>query len=85
MQFYDFRKSGVIFMRIKEEFLVPHWRVKDIFGARYDGYYYAILEAFSGKLEGFYHFNDTPREDFGIQTLKLEHVNSEASDAFQFN
>lgn len=37
-------KTSAIFMRWKERFLVPDWRVKDIHGASFAGFYYVCVE-----------------------------------------
>jgi len=37
-------KRGVVFMRWKERFLVPDWKVKDINGASFAGFYYICVE-----------------------------------------
>ncbi|KAG8897789.1 hypothetical protein FRB99_007918 [Tulasnella sp. 403] len=37
-------KRGVVFMRWKERFLVPDWKVKDVNGASFAGFYYVCVE-----------------------------------------
>ncbi|KAG8929962.1 hypothetical protein FRC01_003473 [Tulasnella sp. 417] len=42
-------KKGVVFMRWKERFLVPDWKVRDINGASFAGFYYVCVEFNPGR------------------------------------
>ena len=55
----NFRYNNVaqrenIFMRWKEKFLVPDYRVKDISGASFEGFYYICFNQLCGSIEGTY-------------------------------
>ena len=43
-----------MFMRWKEKFLVPDHRVKEIFGASFEGFYYICASRTSGDIQGIY-------------------------------
>ena len=43
-----------IFMRWKEEFLVPDHRVRSIQGASFEGFYYICFDQIEGKISGIY-------------------------------
>ena len=43
-----------IFMRWKEEFLVPDHRVRSIQGASFEGFYYICFDQIEGKVSGIY-------------------------------
>ena len=43
-----------IFMRWKEAFLVPDHRVREIFGASFEGFYYVCASRVTGSIQGIY-------------------------------
>ncbi|KAI9006927.1 vacuolar import and degradation protein-domain-containing protein [Hyaloraphidium curvatum] len=52
----DFHQSPVIFMRLKEEFLIPDHRASCISGVSFQGFYYISFERRSRALSGVYFF-----------------------------
>lgn len=67
--------SDCIFMRWKEEFLLPDSRVKHIQGASFEGFYYIVLHLsessrMAGSINGLYYQNAPEK----IQTLNLKFV-----------
>ncbi|KAG7192557.1 uncharacterized protein KQ657_001656 [Scheffersomyces spartinae] len=54
-------KQGVIYMRWKEEFLLPDSRIKSIRGASFEGFYYIALNT---GLGGTSHVHKSSRADF---------------------
>uniref|UniRef100_A0A060T6G0 ARAD1B11836p n=1 Tax=Blastobotrys adeninivorans TaxID=409370 RepID=A0A060T6G0_BLAAD len=65
---YDQRAH--IFMRWKECFLVPDYRVRDIHGASYAGFYYICFDQLNGSISGFYFHQKSDK----YQQLELTHV-----------
>lgn len=65
-----FSDRKYIFMRWKELFLVPDWKVSDPLGASYAGFYYICFNQVTGEIEGFY-FHDKSDK---FQRLDLAHV-----------
>jgi len=51
---YSFDRSAHVFMRWKEQFLVPDHRVKHIAGASFAGFYYICYSKRENTIEGFY-------------------------------
>lgn len=43
-------------MRWKEKFLVPDYKVAEINGASFEGFYYICFNQITGDIEGFYFF-----------------------------
>lgn len=66
----NFDEQKHIFMRWKERFLVPDWRVRNIEGASYAGFYYICFNQVSGEIQGFYFHNKSDR----FQQLALTHM-----------
>lgn len=56
MERYDPLGASLLFMRIKELFLLPDPSVKHIPGASIDGYYYCIYNKQSDSFKGFYYY-----------------------------
>lgn len=54
VQIKDPAQKEYIFMRWKEQFLVPNHRVKTINGASFEGFYYICFNQIHGKIEGIY-------------------------------
>ena len=54
VQIKDVAQNDNIFMRWKEQFLVPNHRVKTINGASFEGFYYICFNQLQGKVEGIY-------------------------------
>lgn len=44
-----------MFMRWKEQFLVPDHRVKEIIGASFEGFYYICFNQVAGVISGIYY------------------------------
>lgn len=53
---YDPASENLLFMRIKELFLLPDPNIKHIPGASIDGYYYCIYNKQDDSFKGFYYY-----------------------------
>lgn len=49
-------ESEYIFMRWKEQFLVPDHHITSINGASYDGFYYVCLDLSTQEIRGYYYY-----------------------------
>jgi len=47
-------QQDIVFMRWKEHFLVPDYKLKSIQGASFEGFYYICLNQVEGKISGMY-------------------------------
>ncbi|ERE67709.1 Vacuolar import/degradation protein Vid24 containing protein [Cricetulus griseus] len=53
---YEELKNGdYVFMRWKEQFLVPDHTIKDISGASFAGFYYICFQKSAASIEGYYY------------------------------
>ncbi|KAL2262960.1 hypothetical protein VTK26DRAFT_8817 [Humicola hyalothermophila] len=68
----DVTQEENIFMRWKEQFLVPDHRVRMISGASFEGFYYICFNQVRGEVSGIYYHSRS--EDF--QQLELKHVDN---------
>ncbi|KAL2067409.1 hypothetical protein VTL71DRAFT_1834 [Oculimacula yallundae] len=59
-----------IFMRWKEQFLVPDHRVRTIMGASFEGFYYICFNQIKGEVSGIYFHAKSEK----FQQLELKHV-----------
>ncbi|KAJ1905881.1 GID complex subunit 4, VID24 [Coemansia sp. IMI 209127] len=59
-----------VFMRWKERFVVPNYKLSRINGASYDGFYYVCYDRVEESITGFYYHRDSDH----YQCLKLIHV-----------
>ncbi|CZS90396.1 hypothetical protein WAI453_004192 [Rhynchosporium graminicola] len=59
-----------IFMRWKEQFLVPDHRVRTILGASFEGFYYICFNQLEGTVSGIYFHAKSEK----FQQLELKHV-----------
>ena len=50
----DVANQPYIFMRWKEQFLVPDHRVKNLTGASFEGFYYICFDQLKGDIKGYY-------------------------------
>lgn len=66
----DFDKRDVIYMRWKEFFLVPDYRVGNVQGASYEGFYYICFDQTNGSISGLYYH----KQSHFFQNLSLSHV-----------
>lgn len=86
----DLFRDSVIFMRWKERFLVPDYRVDNIPGASYAGFYYMAYDKSSNNLEGYYYHKDANQiaQENGttveIQKLDLVHKPRMTSSFYEF-
>lgn len=51
----DVAQKENIFMRWKEQFVVPDHRVRNISGASFDGFYYICFNQVEGSITGIYY------------------------------
>lgn len=81
--------KGLIYMRWKEEFLLPDARIKQIHGASFEGFYYVVLnignndnEDFPiGSINGLYYYHTSEK----FQSLSLANeVSNGKQEVFQF-
>ncbi|KAL3898451.1 MAG: hypothetical protein SGCHY_002734 [Lobulomycetales sp.] len=77
---HDCFTSDYVFMRWKEMFLVPDYRIKSISGASFAGFYYIMYQRSTGCIDGFYYHENSER----YQRLTLKHVARRSFPAFEF-
>lgn len=65
----DFLSEPTIFMRWKEQFLVPNHHIQTIQGASFEGFYYICCDVFKGNITGFYYHQNSE----WFQHLVLKH------------
>lgn len=65
----DFEKNPHIYMRWKERFLVPDYRVTKVNGVAYNGFYYICFNQLNGSIAGVYYHSSSP----SYQQLDLSH------------
>ncbi|KAK3337878.1 vacuolar import and degradation protein-domain-containing protein [Neurospora tetraspora] len=70
VQIKDVAQKDNIFMRWKEQFLVPNHRVKTINGASFEGFYYICFNQVLGTIQGIYFHSKSEK----FQQLELKHV-----------
>lgn len=70
VQIRDVASKPDIFMRWKEQFLVPNHRVKTINGASFEGFYYICFSQVKGTIQGIYFHSKSEK----FQQLALKHV-----------
>ncbi|KAJ1823655.1 GID complex subunit 4, VID24, partial [Coemansia sp. RSA 2599] len=58
-----------VFMRWKERFVVPNFKLSRINGASYDGFYYVCYDREAAAITGYYYHRDSDH----YQCLKLKH------------
>ncbi|POI35254.1 hypothetical protein CIB84_000996 [Bambusicola thoracicus] len=51
----DLKNGDYVFMRWKEQFLVPDHTIKDISGASFAGFYYICFQKSAASIEGYYY------------------------------
>lgn len=66
----DVAQKDNIFMRWKEQFLVPNHRVRTINGASFEGFYYICFNQIHGTIQGIYFHSKSEK----FQQLELHHV-----------
>uniref|UniRef100_A0A3B3XTD2 GID complex subunit 4 homolog n=1 Tax=Poecilia mexicana TaxID=48701 RepID=A0A3B3XTD2_9TELE len=76
----DLKSSDYIFMRWKEQFLVPDHTIKDISGASFAGFYYICFQKSTATIEGFYYH----RSSEWYQSLNLTHVPEHSAAIYEF-
>lgn len=74
-------ESDFIFMRWKEEFLVPYHKVKKIEGISFSGFYYICYQVSTGHINGFYYH---PKAAEWFQEVNLQHHASNQFAEFEF-
>lgn len=74
------RQCRYLFMRWKEQFLVPDHRIRSVQGASYDGFYYIMYDVLMDRLEGYYYHESSERN----QHLQLRPTGRERSSSFDF-
>uniref|UniRef100_A0AAQ4QZ43 GID complex subunit 4 homolog n=1 Tax=Gasterosteus aculeatus aculeatus TaxID=481459 RepID=A0AAQ4QZ43_GASAC len=76
----DLKTSDYIFMRWKEQFLVPDHTIKDISGASFAGFYYICFQKSTATIEGYYYH----RSSEWYQSLNLTHVPEHSAAVYEF-
>uniref|UniRef100_A0A3P8UKZ3 GID complex subunit 4 homolog n=2 Tax=Cynoglossus semilaevis TaxID=244447 RepID=A0A3P8UKZ3_CYNSE len=76
----DLKNSDFIFMRWKEQFLVPDHTIKDISGASFAGFYYICFQKSTATIEGYYYH----RSSEWYQSLNLTHVPEHSASIYEF-
>ncbi|KRX83150.1 Glucose-induced degradation protein 4 -like protein [Trichinella sp. T6] len=64
------KQDNHVFMRWKEQFLIPDYQVRDIHGASFAGFYYIALNLLNGVIEGYYYHKNSE----WFQSLNLKYV-----------
>ncbi|XP_058509214.1 SH3 and PX domain-containing protein 2B [Solea solea] len=72
--------SDYVFMRWKEQFLVPDHTIKDISGASFAGFYYICFQKSTATIEGYYYH----RSSEWYQSLILNHVREHSVPIYEF-
>ncbi|XP_056143640.1 glucose-induced degradation protein 4 homolog isoform X2 [Lampris incognitus] len=72
--------SDYIFMRWKEQFLVPDHTIKDISGASFAGFYYICFQKSTATIEGYYYH----RSSEWYQSLNLNHIEEHSMPIYEF-
>ncbi|KAJ2406487.1 hypothetical protein J3F80_003414 [Coemansia sp. RSA 2526] len=68
-----------VFMRWKERFVVPNYKLSRINGASYEGFYYACYDREEGSITGYYFHKDSDH----YQCLKLSHMRQTSFSHFE--
>lgn len=85
----DKKDQGLLYMRWKEEFLLPDSRIKEIKGASFEGFYYIVLNVGNlsksnlpiGTINGLYYHRSSEK----FQSLTLTNIDEGGkSESFQF-
>ncbi|TRY98968.1 hypothetical protein DNTS_001235 [Danionella cerebrum] len=76
----DLKNSDYVFMRWKEQFLVPDHTIKDISGASFAGFYYICFQKSTATIEGYYYH----RSSEWYQSLNLTHVPEHSVPIYEF-
>ncbi|XP_062841123.1 SH3 and PX domain-containing protein 2A [Trichomycterus rosablanca] len=76
----ELKNSDFVFMRWKEQFLVPDHTIKDISGASFAGFYYICFQKSTATIEGFYYH----RSSEWYQSLNLTHVPEHSAPIYEF-
>lgn len=85
---YGVKHKGLVYMRWKEEFLLPDARVKQLKGASFEGFYYIVLNIGSqndtipfGTVNGLYYHKSSEK----FQSLSLRAVDTKGmEEVFNF-
>nr|XP_057905015.1 uncharacterized protein LOC131103094 isoform X2 [Doryrhamphus excisus] len=72
--------SDYVFMRWKEQFLVPDHTIKDISGASFAGFYYICFQKSTATIEGYYYH----RSSEWYQSLNLNHIQEHSMPIYEF-
>ncbi|OLL24617.1 Glucose-induced degradation protein 4 [Neolecta irregularis DAH-3] len=80
---YDFRNKDFVFMRWKEQFLVPD-HTEQLFGASYAGYYYICYQKSTGAIHGYYYSSKQGKSESNLQELVLLQKASRSFPRYQF-
>lgn len=78
---YDYRETGDIYMRWKEQYLMPKHDNPELVGASYEGFYYVWLDTKRGHIEGYYFHRSAGA---GIQKLTLDEHNYRVIGTFAY-
>ncbi|XP_061741182.1 glucose-induced degradation protein 4 homolog isoform X1 [Nerophis ophidion] len=73
-------RSDYVFMRWKEQFLVPDHTIKDISGASFAGFYYICFQKSTATIEGYYYH----RSSEWYQSLNLNHLHEHSMPIYEF-
>uniref|UniRef100_A0A8C6XYV7 GID complex subunit 4 homolog n=1 Tax=Naja naja TaxID=35670 RepID=A0A8C6XYV7_NAJNA len=76
----DLKNDDFVFMRWKEQFLVPDHTIKDISGASFAGFYYICFQKSAACIEGYYYH----RSSEWYQSLNLTHVPEYSAPIYEF-
>ncbi|XP_055875202.1 glucose-induced degradation protein 4 homolog isoform X1 [Biomphalaria glabrata] len=78
---YDaLRASDFVYMRWKEQFIVPDHTIKDINGASFAGFYYICFQKSTATIEGYYYHKHSEM----FQSLTLQHIPERNTGVYEF-
>ncbi|ORY04404.1 hypothetical protein K493DRAFT_205813 [Basidiobolus meristosporus CBS 931.73] len=77
---YSIKNTDFIFMRWKEQFLIPDHRVHTVNGASFEGFYYICFQLSTGTITGYYYHKNAE----WFQQLHLQHIPRQSCSSFEF-
>ncbi|KJE97942.1 hypothetical protein CAOG_08009 [Capsaspora owczarzaki ATCC 30864] len=77
---HDFRNQDFVFMRWKEQFLVPDHRIKSVSGASFAGFYYICFQRSTSTISGLYYHQNSE----WFQSLSMQYTPERTFGSFAF-
>jgi len=76
----ELQKSDYVFMRWKEQFLIPNHKIDRIDGASFAGFYYICFQKSTATIEGYYFYKTSEM----YQSLDLRHSPETTTAIYQY-